>query len=259
MASATAFALCFLCPGIALPRTPNPWVYSPELPQRKTFFFAQLVYGKDMSWNPYPTAGRSLMEALARRTSIPAGADRVDLRLSDPELFHYPFVCWTGAREFAPLSDADIERARTYLEFGGFMLVDDALSAPGVGFDKSFQRDLARLFPGESLGMLPKNHTIYQSYYLLDRAVGRTARRPYLSGISRDDRTLLVYSGNDLGGAWARERTGKWRHPVEPGGESQREAAIRLGVNIMMYALCVNYKKDLIHVPFISKRRKNRP
>ena len=47
------------------------------------------------------------------------------------------------------------------------------------------------------------------------------------------------------------------RHPdVRPGGENQREMAFRLGINLVMYALCVNYKADQVHVPFILKRRK---
>jgi hypothetical protein len=138
------------------------------------------------------------------------------------------------------------------------MLVDDALSASGVGFDKAFQRELSRIFPGESLEKLPGSHTVFQSYYLLDRAAGRTANRPYLSGINRGDRTVLIYSANDLGGAWARDRSGKWLNFVEPGGELQRERAIRMGINIIMYALCVNYKQDLVHVPFISERRSGR-
>ena len=30
----------------------------------------------------------------------------------------------------------------------------------------------------------------------------------------------------------------------------------RLGVNIAMYALCLDYKEDQVHIPFIMKRRR---
>jgi len=255
LAGAGGLALAITRPGIARPQS----LFRPEVPERPTFFFAQLAYGKDMSWNPNPTAARSLMEILIGRTSVPAATDRVDLRLSDPKLFRYPFLYWTGTREFEPFPDAEIERLRNWLEFGGFLLVDDALSASGVGFDKAFQRELSRMFPGERLEKLPQNHTVFQSYYLLDRVAGRTANRAYLSGLTRGDRTMLMYSANDLGGAWARDQSGRWQNRVEPGGESQREMAIRMGINVIMYALCINYKQDLIHVPFISERRKGKP
>lgn len=233
--------------------------YRAEVPERPTFFFAQLAYGDDLSWNPYPTAARSLMEILVQRTSIAASPERVDLHLDSPRLFHYPFLYWTGSREFSPFPEAHVDRLRLYLEMGGFLLVDDALASPGVGFDKAFQREMARLFPGRGLEKLPEDHTVSQSYYLLDRAAGRTATRPYLSGVTQGDRTVLIHSANDLGGAWARDRSGSWLNPVSPGGEFQREMAIRTGINIILYALCIDYKKDLIHVPFISERRKGRP
>ncbi|HUT54665.1 MAG TPA: DUF4159 domain-containing protein [bacterium] len=258
LAGAGGLAWSLLRPGPARAQFRGPNFFEPEVPERPTFFFGQVVYGTGLSWNPYPTSARSLMEILVKRTSVLASPDRVDLRLGDPKLFHYPFLYWTGAREFDPLPEADVQRLKTFLEFGGFMLVDDALSASGIGFDQSFQRELSRIFPGETLAKLPEDHTVFQSYYLISRVVGRASNRPFLSGITRGERTPLIYSANDLGGAWAREASGRWVNNVEPGGEGQREMAVRLGINIVLYALCVNYKKDLIHVPFISERRSGR-
>jgi len=40
-------------------------------------------------------------------------------------------------------------------------------------------------------------------------------------------------------------------------GERQREQAIRLSVNIVLYALCLDYKDDQVHAPFIMRRRGN--
>ncbi len=232
--------------------------FRPEIEIPPGFFFTQLMYGNDMSWNPYPSAARYLMKTLRSRTSIPVSTDRVDVRPDDDKLFHYPFLYWTGTREFEPLSEKAVERLRLFLNYGGFLLADDALCAPGVGFDKAFQREVSRIFPGEGLNKLSEKHTVYQSYYLLDRAVGRTVTRPYLTGIDRGDRTVLIYSANDLGGAWARDDSGRGLNPIKPGGERQREKALRLSINLIMYAMCLNYKKDLIHVPFISKRRKGK-
>jgi hypothetical protein len=231
---------------------------APEVPELPTFFFTQIVYGNDLSWNPYPTAARGLMEALTSRTSVAAAPDRVDIRLTDPKLFQYPFLYWTGTREFDPLSEEEVRKLKFFIDAGGFLLVDDALSAAGTGFDKAFLREAARIFPGEALKKLPEDHTVFMSYYLLDKAVGRTANRTFLTGIDRGDRTVLMYSGNDMGGAWARDSAGRHLNPCNPGGENQREMALRLGVNIIMYALCLNYKRDNIHTPFISERRKGK-
>jgi hypothetical protein len=32
-----------------------------------------------------------------------------------------------------------------------------------------------------------------------------------------------------------------------------------MGVNLVMYALCLDYKTDQVHVPFIMRRRRWRP
>ena len=64
----------------------------------------------------------------------------------------------------------------------------------------------------------------------------------------------MVYSQNDLLGAWARDDLGMWEYEVEP---RQRENTFRFGVNLVMYAMCLDYKDDQVHLPFILKRRKS--
>ena len=251
-----------LASGLGLPAYARSQVRRPGsmfmIPERPTFFFTQLIYGQGNQWLPHPTAAESFLQILVQRTSVPAGPERKDIALGSDRLFYSPFLYLSGAREFAPWSEPEVDRLRQFLEYGGFLLVDDALGASGSGFDQSFQREFSRLFPGETLAKLPQDHTVFQTYYLIDRVVGRKASRPYLSGVDREGRTVLIYSPNDLAGAWARDSFGRFMHQVGPGGERQREMAIRLGINLVFYALTVDYKKDLIHVPFIEERRRRR-
>jgi hypothetical protein len=41
---------------------------------------------------------------------------------------------------------------------------------------------------------------------------------------------------------------------IVPGGERQRELAVRFGINLVMYALTGNYKTDQVHVPALLER-----
>jgi len=223
------------------------------------FYFSQIVYGKGLAWNPRPSVARSLASILNTRTSIPASPERVEINLSASALFGYPFLYISGESEFDPFPEQDIIRLRTWFEAGGFLLADDAMGMPDSGFDKSFRRELKRIFPGDDLKPIPATHTIYQSYYLLDQVPGRKALVPYVWGIDKGDLTVVIYSQNDLAGAIEQGPGSSFRYSPEPGGERQRESAIRLWVNIILYALTANYKKDLIHTPFISERRKRRP
>ena len=47
---------------------------------------------------------------------------------------------------------------------------------------------------------------------------------------------------------------GRAMNAVVPGGEPQREQALRFGVNLVMYALTGNYKTDQVHVPALLER-----
>ena len=50
------------------------------------------------------------------------------------------------------------------------------------------------------------------------------------------------------------DASGRPLYPVVPGGESQREMALRTGINIVMHALTGNYKADQVHVPALLER-----
>jgi hypothetical protein len=71
----------------------------------------------------------------------------------------------------------------------------------------------------------------------------------------RGAQVQVLFSEHDIGGALARSVSGTWEQRVSPGGDVQREHAIRLAVNIAMYVLCSNYKDDQVHAPYLMRRR----
>ena len=64
----------------------------------------------------------------------------------------------------------------------------------------------------------------------------------------------MIVGSSDWAAAWAEDANGRPLAAVSPGGERQREIAIRFGVNLVMYTLTGNYKADLVHVPHILER-----
>jgi hypothetical protein len=113
---------------------------------------------------------------------------------------------------------------------------------------------ISALFPQNPLRKIQRDHSVFRSFYLLNTVSGRSIVKPYLEGISIKGRTVLLYSSNDQGGAWSRNKLGHWSYDVIIGGRRQRQLAIRLGVNIIMYALTLDYKKDMVHLPIILER-----
>jgi hypothetical protein len=216
--------------------------------------FAQVRHGG--RWDPRPGGLGRLAWEIARRTSIETSPVPRPLGLADPDLFRYPLVVLSGDGSFPALGDAEAAALRRYLSYGGLLLIDDASGTVGGGFQMSARALLKATLPAAPLFKVPRDHVLYKSFYLLDGPVGRVASTPDLEAVELGGRLAALYSGNDLFGALAKDPLGTWEMEVVPGGELQREKAIRLGVNIAMYAMCLDYKEDQVHIPFIMKRRR---
>ena len=205
-------------------------------------------------WDSRPHALRKLAFEIIDRTSLEMVPLPRQLDLSSPDLFDYPLLYLSCDGPFAPLSDHDSATLRRFLTYGGFLLADSVDG--GDGFDGSIRRELQRAIPESPLQRIPGEHVLYKTFYLIDHQGGRQLVAPYLEGASVGGRLAVVYSRNDLGGAWSRDDRGDWDFEVIPGGEEQRETAFRLGINLAMYATCLDYKDDQVHLPFILKRRR---
>ena len=200
-----------------------------------------------------PTAMKRLAWEVRQRTSVETKLEPSRVRLSDATLFDSPLVYMTGYRAFPPWSLADVQALRRFVEFGGTVIIDDA--APDqTGFDASVRRELDRAFGPDKLEKLPSSHVVYRSFYLVPRPVGRVQGPEYLESIMHGARAAVIYSRHDIGGAYERDNLGNYTLSVTPGHEVQREMAFRLGVNLVLYALCLDYKDDQVHAPFIMRR-----
>jgi hypothetical protein len=209
--------------------------------------------------DPRPTALRRLAWELERRTSLVTLPDPIELPLSSPDLFSHPFCLLSGDRAFAVPSETDVTRLRRYLTFGGCLLIDSAEGRVGGGFDESVRKLLARALPGDVPKQVPPDHVLWKSFYILRDNPGRVQLASGLEAIERDRRLAVIYTQNDLCGAMARDGFGRWEHDVVPGGDEQRERCFRLAVNIVMYALCLDYKTEQAHIDFIMRTRRARP
>lgn len=218
------------------------------------FFFTQLKY-RGGEWDPNPLFVEAIVEELELRTSIDARKERSVLTISDPELFFCPFLYMAGRYEFEPFTQQEREILRRFLTYGGFLFAEDTVGARGFGFDQAFRREMKEILPNNELKRLPPDHSVYQSFYLISDLGGRQVVNPYLEGITIDNWTPVIYSQNDLSGAWSRDRYGKWVNQCVPGGDLQRNAAFKTGINIIVYSLTSDYKKDLVHHPFIKRRQ----
>jgi len=203
-----------------------------------------------------PSSVEQLMWEASKRTSMDVRERPVAVDPLSTDLFRSPFVVWLGDGEVPPLSQKAVERLRRFMRGGGMLYIDDCSTIGDDAFDTCVRREVKRIWPDRPLAPLGNDHTVYRTFFLLEYPRGRIIRQTQLEGITFDDRCPLIYGRNDLFGAFSRDELGTWTMPVVPGGQIQREMAFRLGINLLMYATCLNYKRDQVHTTAILRRRR---
>ena len=214
-----------------------------------------LLKYKGGNFKSRPTALRRLAWETAKRTSIEIETEITTTTPSTEILKKSPLVFIQGDSAFEPFTDNEINNLRKYIESGGTIVADTAF--PDKGFKESFINLIKQIMPNEKLKPIPKNHVLWHSFYMINAPVGRVINFKGIKGLYFNNRLGVIFSENDLLGNYERDNLGNWKLEVE-GGEGQRELAFRMGINILMYALCVDYKDDQVHLPFIMNRTTTR-
>jgi hypothetical protein len=214
----------------------------------------------------------ALSRTLAQRTSFSPG-DPVGVDPARDELAFYPMLYWPISASAPQPPPRAVAKVAAYMKQGGTIVFDtrDALTARAGDAPTPETRWLRELTKGldvPELEIVPRDHVITKTFYLLDGFVGRTtngdtwvealpsepqdgAARPVRA---TDSVSAIVITSNDLAAAWAQDKLGQPLYTLTPGGARQREMALRGGVNLVMYTLTGNYKSDQVHVRDLLER-----
>jgi hypothetical protein len=101
--------------------------------------------------------------------------------------------------------------------------------------DESFRREIKKIFPDKELVEIPANHNIYNIFYNFPNGLPKIHEhdgKPAQGfGIFHKKRLVVFYSyESDLGDGW--ESPEVHNDPPE-----KREAALKMGTNIILYSL----------------------
>lgn len=162
-----------------------------------------------------------------------------------------------GTQALDTLGDDELTRLRAYLTSGGFLWIEDVSGLKTGAFDRWVRRTLHLVFPDSDLRPLAAGHVVHKTFFLMRDLGGRVAVSKSLEGVDWGGRTVVLYSRNDVLGAWAKDALGKPLFDCVPGGEAQRADAKKLALNIVMYALTSNYKSDAVHQPFLLEKMRS--
>ena len=195
----------------------------------QNFTIARLHYGGGGDLYSNPSSLPNLLNYLQTHTAIIAADKEARIKLTDENLYSYPYLYLTGHGNVR-FKDAEIIRLRTFLQRGGFLHADD-----NYGMDPSFRREMKRVFPDKELVPLPFDHPVFHQVFDFDFGLPKVHEHdnkpPQALALFEDDRILVLYTyESDLGDGW--EDAEVHNDPFEI-----REAALQMGINIIHFAL----------------------
>jgi hypothetical protein len=192
---------------------------------------ARLKYGGGGDWYSDPSSIPNWLNEFEKRTGIKTHSEEKVVALMDEDLRAYPFLYLTG-HGTVRLNPEEVETLRDYLESGGFLYADD-----NYGLDESFRAAMRLVFPEKDLELLSNSHPIYHVYYDLPglpKIHEHDGGVPQGFGITLDDRLVVYYTHeSDIGDGLEDVRV--HNNPPE-----KRELAMKMAVNILMYAITQN-------------------
>jgi hypothetical protein len=212
-----------------------------------------------------------LGQALKDRTSYEPETC-VGVNIERDDLSFFPLLYWPMDPREKDLSPQAISKLADYMRNGGTVLFDTrdltlgSVRGPQSPGEQTLRRLLQKLdIP--TLEPVPSDHVLTKAFYLIQDFPGRwdggkvwvqalpppdpNSEAPARGG---DAVSPVIIGGNDWAAAWAVDAQGRPVVDVAPGGEHQREMALRFGINVVMYALTGNYKADVVHWPALLER-----
>lgn len=225
--------------------------------QHDSFTFARVIYDsygrgrRGGNWaTDSPDSDLNFSLRLQQLTSMKVNPIPVQLRLTDPRLFDYPFLYMLEVGGIL-LDDAEMAAMRRYCMSGGFIMIDDFWGDYAL---EHLLQTLKGVFPDRAPYEVPLEHEIFQCVYPLKEkpqipsihswlSTGQTfewhggegdTRNVHYLAINDDAGRIVMFicHNTDLGDGW--EQEGADRGYFQ---EFAVKKSYPLGINIVTYAM----------------------
>ena len=243
-AAAVALTLASAAAAFAQLRIP------PNVPYDGRFAFVRVKYETapggywwrgQPSWSHgYPLAEQNLMKIMNEVSFLNAHEEINTLALDDPALFKYP-VAYIIEVSWWTLTDTQAAALRTYMQKGGFVIVDDFKATGDFGSPgwEPFERNMQRVLPGARFVEMQASHPIFHCFFEIETLANfpqaYNAGPPVFRGVYEDNDPakrlqMIVNYNTDISQYW--EWSGRGLRPFDETNE-----AYKLGVNYIIYGL----------------------
>ena len=203
--------------------------FAQEQEGKGLFTIARVKYSGGGDWYSNPSSLPNLLKFINENTNIKTASKEIVVKLDDEKLFSYPYTYINGHGNIR-FTDDEIRNLKTYLLGGGFLHADD-----NYGMDKSFRREMKRVFPEKEFVEVPFSYEIFSCVYSFSNGLPKIHEHdggpPHGYGLFHNGRLICFYSFNtDLGDGWEDRE-------VHNDLEEKRIEALKMGTNIVFWAL----------------------
>jgi len=193
------------------------------------FTIVRIKYDGGGDWYGNKTTFKNIFQVMSDELKIRTTLKEKTASIMDESFFNYP-VAYIAGHGNIKFSDEEAERLRTYLMSGGFLFADD-----DYGMDISFRREMKKVFPELSFVELPFSHPIYNIYYEFPNGLPKIHEHdggpPRGFGLIYKGRLVVFYSFNtDIS-------DGCEDPEIHNDPPENHQAALRMGLNILLYAM----------------------
>jgi len=200
-----------------------------------------------------------LSRALRDRTSVEPGAV-LGLDPAQDDLALYPILFWTlgdSVTETRPEVASALDR---YMKNGGVLFIDSRGAGRTPAMARQITRAALRGIEAPPLAPVPNDHVLTKAFYILQRFPGRypdarlwVETEASAAASANDGVSPLILGDGDWVSAWAKAPNGL-PQGFDGTGPSANEVSLRVGINVVLYALTGNYKADQVHAPALLER-----
>ena len=223
-------------------------IYGEQNINEQSYFKIGLLEYEPGDWNSDQTALAELSKFIDKNTNIPIRLINRDIefkmKIGSDSFFKTNYLYMTGHGEQRKngswqglkLKKEEIKDLRKHLLSGGFLHIDD-----NYNFDKTFFKEMKKVFPEEKWVVLPKTHKIFNIYYNFHNGLPKIHKHdnkePEALALFHNDRMIALYTLEcDLGDGWEsnNEHERITGIKLDP---KKRQEALKMGTNIIIFAL----------------------
>ena len=193
------------------------------------FSITRVQYGGGGDWYCDQSSIPNLLTFIKNNTNIPIDLIEKKSKIGEDIFIKSQYLYLTGHGNIK-FSDEEAIILRNHLLSGAFLHADD-----NYGMDKSFRREIKKVYPNKEFVELPHAHAIFSSFYKFENGLPKIHEHdnkpPQALAIFENQRIVILYTyESDLGDGWEDPT-------VHNNSDEKRELALKMGVNIIYFAL----------------------